>query len=121
MVSITRSSHIHAMSFSGLLTLLISAGILALLSAAPVSAQSTAPSYPDKPPNDPFQAQLIPRNSKIYIAPMKPENPAKPTAEGFESYMAAALRKKSVPLVMVADRTQADFIIEGSADKRGAG
>ena len=94
--------------------------MVVMIASSTVSAQ-TAPSYPDKPPSDPFQAQLIPRNSKIYIAPMKPENPAKPTAEGFESYMAAALRKKSVPLLIVADRGQADFIIEGSADKRGAG
>ena len=35
--------------------------------------------------------------------------------------MAAALRKKGVPLIMVADRSQADFEILGSADKKGAG
>jgi hypothetical protein len=77
--------------------------------------------YPEKPPGDPFKARLIPRNSKIYIAPIKSEDPNKPQAQGFESYLAAALRKKDVPLIIVADRSQADFIIEGSADQKGAG
>jgi hypothetical protein len=70
--------------------------------------------------SDPFSAQLIPRNSKVYIAPFKSENAEKPV-EGFETYMAAALRKKEVPLIIVADRSQADFEITGSADKKGAG
>ena len=35
--------------------------------------------------------------------------------------MAAALRKKGVPIIMVAERSQADFEIAGSADKKGAG
>lgn len=83
------------------------------------SAQTT--SYPEKPPADPFQARLISRNSRVYIAPIRPEDPNQPQAEGFESYLAAALRKKSVPLVIVADRSQADFIIEGTADQKGPG
>jgi hypothetical protein len=69
---------------------------------------------------DPFLAMRIPLNSKIYIAPFKSEDASKPV-EGFESYMAAALRKKGVPVIMVADRSQADFEIAGSADKKGAG
>jgi hypothetical protein len=71
-------------------------------------------------PSDPFEAQLIPRNSKVYIAPFKSEDTEKPV-EGFETYIAAALRKKNVPVIMVADRAQADFEIVGTADKKGAG
>jgi hypothetical protein len=70
--------------------------------------------------SDPFEAQFIPRNSRVYIASFKSEDTQKPV-EGFESYMAAALRKKNVPLIMVNDRSQADFEITGSADKKGAG
>lgn len=77
--------------------------------------------YPDKPPSDPFQARLIPRNSKVYIAPMISEDANKPQAQGFESYLAAALRKKDVQLLIVADPAQADFVIEGTADQKGAG
>jgi hypothetical protein len=71
-------------------------------------------------PTDPFLAMRIPLNSKIYIATFKSEDATKPV-EGFETYMAAALRKKGVPIIMVANRSLADFEIEGSADKKGAG
>ena len=71
-------------------------------------------------PTDPFLASRIPLNSKIYIAAFKSEDASRPV-EGFETYMAAALRKKGVPLIMIADRSQADFEIAGSADKKGAG
>jgi hypothetical protein len=77
--------------------------------------------YPEKAPDDPFKARLIPRNSKIYIARMQPEDPTNLKAEGFEHYLAAALRKKNVPLLIVADRTQADFIIEGTANQKDPG
>src|SRR2546423_10027711 len=53
----------------------------------------------------------IPRNSKVYIAPM----------DGFETYLAAAMRKKDVPLTMVTDRDMADFEITGTHEKKNAG
>ena len=53
----------------------------------------------------------IPRNSRIYISPM----------DGFENYLAAALRKKEVPLVIVAEPDLADFIVTGTHDKKSAG
>ncbi len=53
----------------------------------------------------------IPRNAKVYLAPM----------DGFETYLAAAIRKKEVPIVMVTDRDQADFEITGTHDKKKAG
>jgi hypothetical protein len=77
--------------------------------------------YPEKAPDDPFKARLIPRNSKVYIAPMLSEDPGQSQSLGFEAYLAAALRKKDVPLLIVADASQADFIIEGTADKKAAG
>ncbi len=54
---------------------------------------------------------IIPRNSKIYIAPM----------DGFETYLAAAIRKKEVPLLMVTDREDADFEITGTHEKNKPG
>ena len=105
--------------------------VLALLSllfaVSAATAQTTTsdrpapPTYPEKAPDDPFRARLIPRNSKVFIAPMISEDATKPRAQGFESYLAAALRKKDVPLIIVADRAQADFIIEGTADQKAAG
>jgi hypothetical protein len=88
---------------------------------APAPAERASRTYPEKAPDDPFKAKLIPRNSKVYIAPMVSEDPAQSKSLGFESYLAAALRKKDVPLLIVADQSQADFIIEGTADKKAAG
>ncbi|HSS20891.1 MAG TPA: hypothetical protein VLL54_12520 [Pyrinomonadaceae bacterium] len=89
----------------------------------PPSAPPAKPTrtYPEKAPEDPFKARIIPRNSKVYIAPMLSEDATKPQAQGFETYLAAALRKKDVPLLIVADESMADFIIEGTADQKGAG
>jgi hypothetical protein len=53
----------------------------------------------------------IPRNSRVYIAPMN----------GFETYLAAAFRKKEVPLIIVTERDNADFEISGTHDKKNAG
>jgi hypothetical protein len=92
--------------------------IIVVTSIAPASGTAAVTLAPV--PTDPFLASRIPLNSKIYIAPFKSEDPTKPV-EGFETYMAAAMRKKGVPVIMVADRSQADFEIEGSADKKGAG
>jgi hypothetical protein len=52
----------------------------------------------------------IPRNSRVYIAP----------ARGFEQYLAAAFRKKSVPLLIVVNREDADFEITATHDKEDA-
>ena len=128
---------LHAQSSEGRLSRVTSltslmTPLFLLFAVSAATAQTTASkdqspdkqapvTYPEKPPDDPFKARLIPRNSKVYIAPIKSEDPSKPQAEGFESYIAAALRKKDVPLLIVADRSQADFIIEGTADKKGAG
>jgi hypothetical protein len=99
------------------------AGASAQQDADPTSTQAGVTSEikpTESVPTDPFLATRIPPNSKVYIAPFKSENAEKPV-EGFETYMAAAMRKKNVPLIMVADRSQADFEIVGSADKKGAG
>jgi len=54
---------------------------------------------------------LIPQNSTVFVDDM----------EGFEHYLMAAMRKKSVPLIVVADPMKADFIIFGNADSKRAG
>src|SRR5437868_15538215 len=53
----------------------------------------------------------IPRNSKVYIAPM----------DGFETYLAAAFRKKEVPLTITTEPEYADFVISGTHEKKNAG
>jgi hypothetical protein len=60
-------------------------------------------------PTEPADTR-IPGNSKVYIAP----------ADGFEQYLAAAFRKKSVPLLIVTDREAADFEITATHDRQDA-
>jgi hypothetical protein len=54
---------------------------------------------------------FIRRNSTVFVDEMG----------GFEHYLMAAMRKKSVPLIVVADPMQADYIIFGNADTKRAG
>ncbi|HEV7701598.1 MAG TPA: hypothetical protein VGO43_15310 [Pyrinomonadaceae bacterium] len=68
-------------------------------------------SHAQDPPSGVPADTTIPRNSRIYIEPM----------EGFETYLAAALRKKEVPVVMVTQPDLADFIISGTHETKKAG
>jgi len=49
--------------------------------------------------------------AKVYLAPMG----------GFEVYLAAAFEKKRVPVEIVADRAQANFVIAGVSESQKAG
>lgn len=56
--------------------------------------------------------KLIPPGSKIFINPMNDE---------FDTFLAAALKKKDVPLEIVTDKGQADFEISGTSESKKAG
>jgi hypothetical protein len=51
---------------------------------------------------------IIPRGSRVYIEPM----------EGFERTLAAAFDKKQVPLVIVRDKAEADYVITGARQEK---
>lgn len=76
---------------------------IAVLFVAGVRAQDPASGTPAD--------TTIPKNSRLYIAPM----------DGFETYLAAALRKKEVQLVIVSEPDLADFIVTGTHEKKSAG
>jgi hypothetical protein len=57
------------------------------------------------------ESLLIPKGSKVYIAPM----------EGFETYLSAAIMKKEVPLSIVTNKDLADFEITGNSETQKAG
>jgi len=52
----------------------------------------------------------IPPSSKIYIQPL----------DGFETFIAAAIRKKQVPLIVVANRGEADYELQAASESRRA-
>lgn len=60
--------------------------------------------------DEPISTKIVP-GSRVYIAPM----------DGFENYLAAALEKKKVPLVPVADKEHADYVISGTSVDKKAG
>jgi len=57
-------------------------------------------------------AKAVERGSRIYIAPIE---------GGFETFLAAAIIKKQVPVVVVMDRAKADYEITGIANTEKAG
>jgi len=57
------------------------------------------------------QDTYIRKDSTVFIDEMS----------GFENYLAAAMRKKSVPLIVVADPMKADYIIFGNSSSKRAG
>jgi hypothetical protein len=56
------------------------------------------------------QAPHIPPNATVYIEPM----------DGYETYLAAAIAKKQVPLILVADKTKADYVITSTVSHRSS-
>ena len=61
-----------------------------------------------EPPN----SKAIPPGAKFYVAPIE---------GGFEHYLAAAIVRKKVPVVIVTDRNKADFEITGISETDKAG
>jgi len=62
----------------------------------------------------PLDPSYIPHGSKVYVSYIQGMN-------GFENYLVAAFKKKKVALLVVADRSQADFEITGFAEHQRAG
>jgi len=60
---------------------------------------------------DKDNGKTIPAGAKVYITPM----------DGFDSYLAAALNKKKVPLVAIGDPAFADYVISGTSQDKKAG
>jgi len=89
---------------------------VAVKSTANVASQSASHT-----PAEPLQAEdfsapapvdtRIPAGSTVFIVPM----------EGFENYLAAALQKKSVPLVPVASEQQARYVLKGTSEEKKPG
>lgn len=56
------------------------------------------------------EAKTIPAGAKVFLEPMG----------GFETYLKTAMNKKKVPLQIVEDKAQADFIITGHSESEKA-
>ena len=76
-----------------------------------VVADSHASTAEAPVPSDPG---YIPHGAKVYVNQIQGFN-------GFENYLVAAFKKKKVDLLVVSERSQADFEITGFADHNRAG
>ena len=92
--------------------------VLIIIAASMVSSQTNR--IPQEAtlltPEEVFESQLIPRNSKVYISKFIAESKIQ---EGFEKDVAVAMRNNETPLIVVTDRKEADFEIEGAAFSAG--
>lgn len=108
---------------------LILAALATLTLCVAAAAQTPTPAASPAPPPaaaaatittaDKFDAERIPRNSKVFIGNFYTEGDN--DNRGFQSYLAAALRKKEVPLLIVTNREEADFEISGTSERKKAG
>jgi hypothetical protein len=71
----------------------------------------TAPETP-APSAASLEAKKVPAGSRVFVAPMD---------GGFETYVIAGLQQKKVPLIVVMDRSKADFEISGISESEKAG
>jgi hypothetical protein len=54
----------------------------------------------------------VPKGSKIYISPLE---------NGYHIYLAAAIQKKEVPVILVMDKSRADFELSAVTESEKAG
>lgn len=74
--------------------------------AAPAFAQKEAPELIQE------ADARIPRGARVFIGPVE---------GGYDIYLAAAMHKKAVPIVIVTDREKADFELSGVSESEKAG
>ena len=84
--------------------------------AAEQGASSSVVTAPQKlvvsEPNTLMSEERIPSGARVYVAPM---------SNGFDNYVVAGLQQKKVPVIVVADRSKAEFEITGIAETDKAG
>jgi len=56
--------------------------------------------------------ESLPRGARLYVSPIQ---------NGFETYIVAGLEKKKVPVVIVTDRSKADYELTGVSETDKAG
>jgi hypothetical protein len=80
--------------------------VLALAVTVPVFAQQNPPELTQD------ANARVPRGARVYIGAIE---------GGYDIYLAAAMHKKEVPVVLVTDRGKADFELSGVSESEKAG
>src|ERR1700682_657006 len=99
--------------------------IFALMFAVPLMCEAQQPNSQPGPAQGSAQAQTAPQKTAPAViastAEVVPNSVFISPMNGFESYLAAALQKKKVPLTIVADQAHAAYIITGTSDDKKPG
>jgi len=85
--------------------------LLAMTWGAAALAQDNKPQESKPAETKSAANKKIAPNSKVFLAPMG----------GFENDLKTAIEKKKVPVVLVADKAQADYVITGTSETEKAG
>lgn len=97
------------MSFLKKLSLL--AVVILFVAFVCAAAQDLTPSETATPSAASPEDKKVPAGSRVFVAPMD---------NGFETYIIAGLQQKKVPLIVVMDRSKADFEISGVSESEKA-
>jgi hypothetical protein len=103
-------------SFALAIAVMVSIPGLAQQAISPSSPAQEKASTPARPPDQSsgpvLETKKIPPGSKFYIAQIE---------GGYDIYLAAAIQQKKVPIVIVTDRSKADYEIAGVSESEKAG
>jgi len=80
-----------------------------LLFAATFTLMMLLTALPAKDPVNP--EMVIPPNAKVYVGPM----------DGFGTYVIAGINKKKTPVLVVAEKERAEFVIDGTSESNKVG
>lgn len=100
--------------FSSLLRLLLLAMMCAVLAGAQEQRPRSVNAAVASQTNRSLDPTFIPAGAKVFVNEID-------GYEGFENYLVAAFKKKKVRLLVVTDRSQADFEISGYSESQKAG
>jgi hypothetical protein len=93
-----------------LLLVVVVISVCVLIGAAQEQSESLTPTRGLSATD--IESKKVPAGSRVFVAPMD---------NGFETYVIAGLQQKKVPLVVVMDRSKADFEISGVSESEKAG
>jgi len=82
------------------------------VSSEPIKAEQKEQKLVSSEPGALISEEKIPSGARVYVAPI---------VNGFDNYIIAGLQQKKVPVVVVADRSKAEFEVTGVAETDKAG
>lgn len=99
-------------SFALRMTVILAAFLSTQLAQSQKVAPSPTKSSITESESPVISNEALPKGARVYVTPIQ---------NGFETYIAAGLEKKKVPVIVVTDRSKADYELTGVSDTDRAG